>query len=79
MNLSDMARLELKDGDQVQLSNATGSTVVRCKGRKPEDLPAGMIFIAYGPSSSLLMDSDTAGSGMPLSKHMQVTVTKVAA
>lgn len=79
MNLDDMARLQLNDGDQVRLSNEIGSTVVRCKGRKPEDLPAGMLFIAYGPPSSQLMASDTAGSGMPLSKHMVVKVEKVAA
>lgn len=79
MNLDDMARLQLNDGDQVRLSNEIGTTVVRCKGRKPEDLPAGMLFIAYGPPSSQLMASDTAGSGMPLSKHMVVKVEKVAA
>ena len=79
MNHDDMAKLELNDGDKVKLSNDIGSTVVLCKGRKPEDLPAGMLFIAYGPPSSQLMASDTAGSGMPLSKHMQVLVEKVAA
>lgn len=79
MNQDDMARLQLNDGDQVRLSNTIGTTVVHCKGRKPEDLPAGVLFIAYGPPSSQLMASDTAGSGMPLSKHMEVQVEKVAA
>ncbi len=79
MNQDDMARLGLKDGDQVRLSTATGETVVRCKGRKPEDLPAGMIFIAYGPPSSQLMDSDTALSGMPLSKNLEVVVEPLPA
>ncbi len=79
MNLDDMTRLKLQEGDQVRLSNEIGSTVVRCKGRKPEDLPAGILFIAYGPPSSQLMGSDTAGSGMPLSKHMRVSVEKVSA
>ena len=78
MNQDDMARLQLNDGDQVRLTNKIGSTVVRCKGRKPEDLPSGMLFIAYGPPSSQLMDCDTAGSGMPLSKHMKVQVEKIA-
>ena len=77
MNLEDMKRLKLNDGDAVRLSNNVGETVVRCKGRKPEDLPAGMLFIAYGPPSCLLIDSDTAGTGMPMSKHMQVNVEKV--
>ena len=79
MNEEDMQRLGLNDGDEVRLSNDTGMAVVRCKGRKAADLPAGMLFIAYGPPSSQLMDSDTAGSGMPLSKHMTVTIEKVTA
>ena len=72
-----MTRLSLKEGDQVKLSNTIGETVVRCVGRKPEELPPGVLFIAYGPPSSELMASDTAGTGMPLSKHMEVTIEKV--
>ena len=79
INQEDMTRLGLADGDQVRLSNETGETIVRCKGRKPEDLPSGVLFIAYGPPSCQLMASDTAGSGMPLSKHMEVKIEKVAA
>ncbi len=78
INTDDMQRLGLEEGDSVRLSNEIGETVVTCKGRKPEDLPSGMLFIAYGPPSSQLMASDTAGTGMPLSKHMQVLVEKVA-
>lgn len=77
MNRDDMLRLGLQDGDAVRLSNETGETVVRCLGRKPEDLPAGTLFIAYGPPSSALMASETAGSGMPLSKHMEVEIEKL--
>ena len=78
MNSDDMHRLGFAEGDQVRLSNETGETVVSCKGRKPEDLPSGMLFIPYGPPSSQLMASDTAGTGMPLSKHMKVLVEKVS-
>ena len=78
MNADDMARLGLNDGDSVRLSNAVGETVVRCKARKPEDLPSGVVFIAYGPPSSQLMDDDTAGSGMPISKNIEVLVEPVA-
>ena len=74
MNLEDMARLGLKDGDRVRLKTEVGETVIRCKGRKPEDLPAGLIFLPYGPPSSQLMTSDTALSGMPLSKNIEVEV-----
>ena len=78
MNSDDMQRLGFEEGDSVRLSNETGETVVSCKGRKPEDLPSGMLFIPYGPPSSQLMASDTAGTGMPLSKHMEVLVEKVS-
>ena len=74
MNTEDMARLGLKDGDKVELSTSVGKTVVSCTGRKAEDLPSGVLFMAYGPPSSRLMGSDTAGSGMPISKHMKVEV-----
>ena len=79
MNLDDMARLGLSDGDRVRLRTEAGETVIRCKGRKPEDLPEGLIFIAYGPPSSQLMDSDTALSGMPISKNLEVEVEPLAA
>jgi formylmethanofuran dehydrogenase subunit D len=74
MNADDMARLGLKEGDRVRLRTATGQTTVRCKGRKPQDLPSGILFLAYGPSSSQLMGSDTAGTGMPISKNLEVVV-----
>ena len=74
MNADDMARLGLADGDRVRLRSPEGEVVVRCLGRKPEDLPSGMIFIAYGPPSSQLMGGDTACTGMPLSKNLEVEV-----
>ena len=77
MNQDDMAKLNLEDGDTVRLKNEIGETTVKCIGKKPEDLPAGMLFIPYGPPSSQLMNSDTAGSGMPMSKHMEVEIEKV--
>lgn len=79
MNAEDMARLGLKDGDSVRLRNAIGEAVVRCKGRKATDLPVGLLFIPYGPPSSQLMGSDTAGTGMPLSKNFEVEVEKLPA
>lgn len=80
MNESDMKRLGLAEGDAVRLSCATGAVEVVCgKPRKNGDLPDGVIFIPYGPSSSELMESDTAGSGMPLSKQMMVEVEPLPA
>lgn len=78
INEDDMQRLGLENGDQVRLKNEIGEAIVSCVGKKSTDLPAGMLFIPYGPPSSQLMDSDTAGSGMPMSKHMEVTIEKVS-
>ena len=77
MNSDDMQRLGLEEGDSVRLSNDIGETIVSCKGCKPEDLPSGLLFIPYGPPSSQLMAADTAGTGMPLSKNIEVLVEKV--
>ncbi len=77
MNEEDMKRLKLEKGDKVRLTSETGETIVACAPKKAEDLPAGILFIPYGPPSSELMDSDTAGSGMPLSKQITVQVAPV--
>ncbi len=77
MNAEDMARLGLRDGDRVRLRTTVGETVVRCKGRKPEELPSGVLFLPYGPASSQLIGGDTAGTGMPLSKSFEVEVEPV--
>ncbi|MGF1612094.1 MAG: molybdopterin dinucleotide binding domain-containing protein [Kiloniellales bacterium] len=74
MNADDMARLGLTNGDRVRLRSAAGEVVVRCTSRDPADLPSGLLFIPYGPLSSQLMGSDTALSGMPLSKNLEVEV-----
>ncbi len=79
MNEDDMRRMKLKQGDRVRLSSPEGEVIVTCEPKKASDLPSGILFIAYGPSSSELMGSDTAGSGMPLSKQIEVRVEAVAA
>lgn len=77
MNVEDMARLGLKDDSKVRLRTSVGEVVVRCKGRETKDLPPGILFMAYGPLSSELMASDTAGSGMPISKNLDVEIEPV--
>src|ERR1700739_2886192 len=77
MNADDMVRLGLKDNDPVRVRSATGEIVARCKGRAAEELTCGVLFIAYGPLSSVLMDGDPAGSGMPLSKSIDVQIEPV--
>ena len=74
MNREDMARLGLQDGDEVRLRTDVGEAVVRCRSREPEDLPSGVVFLPYGPSSSQLMAGETEATGMPISKNLDVEV-----
>ena len=73
----DMERLELVAGDRVRLSNETGQIEVAVIGAKKDELPPGLLFIAYGDLSSRLMAADTHGSGMPTSKGMDVQLEKI--
>lgn len=69
----DMQRLGLVDGNRVRLTGEQGQVVeVNVITAKKDELPDGMLFIAYGDISSRLMDGDTHGSGMPTSKGMDV-------
>jgi formylmethanofuran dehydrogenase subunit D len=74
INSDDMARLGLRNGDRVRVRSEHGETILRCLGRKPDDLPSGLLFVAYGPPSSQLMGDDTHGSGMPDSKGIAVEI-----
>ena len=75
MNRADMTRFGLRDGDKVKIRASGGEAIVHCLGT---DLPEGMAFIAYGPLSSQLMDSETHASGMPSSKGFEVEVERVS-
>ena len=77
INEDDMQRLKLQKGDKVRLTSDTGEIVVSCIPKKADALPSGILFIPYGPPSSELMASDTAGSGMPLSKQIKVQIAPV--
>jgi len=77
MNAEDMARLGLQNESRVRVWTPGGEAVLRCKSRETKDLPPGMLFMAYGPLSSRLMTGDTAGSGMPLSKNLDVEIEPV--
>jgi formylmethanofuran dehydrogenase subunit D len=68
----DMKRLELADGDHVRLTSEDGQIEVAVNTAKADELPAGLLFIAYGDLSSRLMGGDTHGSGMPTSKGIDV-------
>jgi formylmethanofuran dehydrogenase subunit D len=69
---ADMKRLGLKDGDPVRLTSEWGQIEVAVAAAKGDELPPGLLFIAYGDLSSRLMGGDTHGSGMPTSKGIDV-------
>ena len=74
MNPEDMKRLALADGARVRLRRQGAEIEVTCVSGKDE-LPPGMLFIAYGPESSKLLTGDTQGTGMPDSKGLEVELS----
>lgn len=76
----DMERMGLADGDRVRLTGEEGQVVeVAIMPAKKDELPEGVLFIAYGDISSRMMGGDTHGSGMPTSKGMEVVMEKLSA
>jgi formylmethanofuran dehydrogenase subunit D len=76
MHPGDMARLGIADGGRVRISTEHAAIEVDCVSGKDE-LPPGVLFIAYGPDCSRLMGGDTQGTGMPESKGIDVAVATV--
>ena len=75
----DMQRLGIKDGDRVRLTSEWGQVEVAVVTAKKDELPEGLLFIAYGNISSQLMGGDTHGSGMPTSKGIDVRLDVLSA
>lgn len=76
MNPDDMNRLGVGEGTRVRIRNARAEIELTCVSAKDE-LPPGVLFMAYGPESSKLMDGETHGTGMPDSKGIEVEVAVV--
>jgi formylmethanofuran dehydrogenase subunit D len=75
---ADMKRMALANGDQVRVTTESGRHIdVPVVAATGDELPPGLLFIAYGDLSSQLMDGDTHGSGMPTSKGFDVTMEKL--
>jgi formylmethanofuran dehydrogenase subunit D len=74
MAREDMERLQLSDGDRVRLTSDSGHAEAPVVAARKDELPAGLLFIAYGELSSQLMGHDTHGTGMPTSKCLDVTL-----
>jgi formylmethanofuran dehydrogenase subunit D len=68
-----MDRLGVKPGECVRLTSREGSVVVRAARGRPGAHP-GIVFLPYGPYASLLMGTETGGTGMPHLKGIPVEV-----
>jgi formylmethanofuran dehydrogenase subunit D len=76
MLAADMAEIGLAEGQQALVRTEFGEASFKCKAGK---VPAGMIFVPYGPPTCRLMGGDTDGTGMPTSKGWEVDVVPIAA
>jgi formylmethanofuran dehydrogenase subunit D len=75
MNPQDLALLGVTPGDPVIVSTIWGESIFKCV---PGDLPAGIVFVLYGPPTSKIMGGTTGGSGMPIQKGLEVEIKPVA-
>jgi formylmethanofuran dehydrogenase subunit D len=75
MNPEDMKEAGLVNGASALVISEVGRATFRCQEGK---VPAGMIFVPYGPPTCQLMGQVTDGTGMPTSKGFEVTVEPIA-
>jgi formylmethanofuran dehydrogenase subunit D len=71
MAKSDMAEIGLGEGQLALVRTEFGEASFKCQAGK---VPAGMIFVPYGPPTCKLMGGATDGTGMPTSKGWEVEV-----
>ena len=74
LSQADMARFGLHEGDTVKLKTPFGEATVKCR---PEDLPEGMAFMAFGSMINQLVGDQTYGTGMPDTKGLEIELQKV--
>jgi formylmethanofuran dehydrogenase subunit D len=75
LSQEDMARYGLVEGDTVKIKTQFGETTVKCR---PQKLPEGLAFIAFGPATSHLLGSETHATGMPDSKGFEIELERVS-
>ena len=74
MHAEDMKALNILSGATVRVRSEHGETVFQCKEGK---VPAGMVFVPYGPPTCRLMGGSTDGTGMPTSKNWEVEIEPI--
>src|SRR6516225_12000472 len=75
MHPDDMKEAGIPNGGTVRVRSDNGEAVFQCKEGK---VPAGMIFVPYGPPTCRLMGQTTDGTGMPTSKGWEVEVEPIS-
>jgi formylmethanofuran dehydrogenase subunit D len=71
MHPDDLKETGIMSGSTVLVRSLWGKTTLTCVEGK---VPAGMVFIPYGPPTCHLMGQYTDGTGMPLSKGWEVEI-----
>lgn len=74
MHPDDMSELGVAEGGSVRIRNEFGEAIFQCESGK---IPAGMLFVPYGPPTCRLFGGSTDGTGMPTSKGWEVDVEPV--
>jgi formylmethanofuran dehydrogenase subunit D len=75
LNPADMQRFGLSEGDTVAIKTQFGQAKVTCR---PEDMPEGIAFIAFGPATSHLVGGETHATGMPDTKGFEIEIEKIS-
>jgi formylmethanofuran dehydrogenase subunit D len=73
MSQADMARLGLHEGDTLRLKSRYGEATVKCRR---DNLPEGIVFIAFGTTINQLVGPQTYTSGTPDLKGIEVEIEK---
>ena len=73
MDPEDMTAMKIKENSTLRVVTESGSVVVKAVKSMRQPHP-GTIFMPYGPWASLVMTSDTDGTGMPSLKGVPATV-----
>jgi len=75
MNAEDLKEIGIPPGSTVRARSDAGDAEFLCQAGK---IPAGMIFVPYGPPTCRLMGYITDGTGMPESKGWEVEIELVS-
>ena len=69
----DAEKMKLKEGSAVSVETRYGSVVVYWRPSK--ELKPGMVFFPYGPWANQVYGYETEGTGMPIFKGIEATVS----